>query len=46
MALTPAEIVWYITAYDSGTIIDSCREINNVPLIGVHGGINYNPILA
>jgi len=46
MALTPAEIVWYIPAYDFGTIIDSCGEFNNVPLIGVHGGINYNPILA
>jgi len=32
--------------YDSGTIIDSCREFDNVHLIGVHGGINYNPILA
>jgi len=46
MALTPTEIVWYIPAYDSGTIIDSCGEFNNVPLIEVHGGINYNPILA
>jgi len=40
MALAPSEIVRYIPTYDSGTIIDSCGEFNNAPLIGVHGGIN------
>jgi hypothetical protein len=27
-------------------IIDRCGEYGNVPLLGIHGGITYNPILA
>jgi len=46
MSLTPAEVVWYDPAYDKGTIIDSCGEFNNVPLLGIRGGISYNPVLA
>jgi len=46
MSLTPADVVWYNPAYDKGTIIDSCGEFNNVPLLGIHGGISYNPVLA
>jgi len=45
-SLTPADIVWYNAAYDTGTIIDSCGEFPNVPLISIRGGINYNPALA
>ena len=46
MSLTPAEVVWYDLAYDKGAIIDSCGEFNNVPLLGMRGGISYNPVLA
>ncbi|KAK2377957.1 hypothetical protein QL285_078573 [Trifolium repens] len=46
MSLTPSDIVWYHTACDVGNIIVSCGEYPNVPLLGMHGGINYNPILA
>jgi hypothetical protein len=46
MALTPNEVVWYEPAYDKGTIIDSCGLFNNVPLMGMYGGISYNPVLA
>ncbi|KEH33571.1 hypothetical protein MTR_3g047715 [Medicago truncatula] len=46
MSLAPSDIVWYNRCYDTGTIIDSCGEFPNVPLLGICGGINYNPILA
>ena len=28
------------------SIIDRCREFPNVPLLGIRGGITYNPSLA
>ena len=31
---------------DEVAIIDHCGEYPNVPLIGTHGGITYNPCLA
>ncbi|KEH22416.1 transmembrane protein, putative [Medicago truncatula] len=46
MSLTPAEVVWYDRVYDKGTIIDSCGKFSNVPLLGLEGGISYNPTLA
>ncbi|KEH33018.1 transmembrane protein, putative [Medicago truncatula] len=46
MSLTPAEVVWYDRVYDKGTIIDSCGKFANVPLLGMEGGISYNPTLA
>jgi len=46
MSLTPADVMWYNPAYDKGTIIDSCGEFNNVPLLGIRGRISYNPSLA
>ncbi|XP_050908683.1 uncharacterized protein LOC127122385 [Lathyrus oleraceus] len=46
MSIDQGSIHWYDPSYDVGVIIDSCGEFLNVPLIGVHGGINYNPILA
>jgi hypothetical protein len=46
MALTPSDIIWYHAAYDVGEILVSCGEYPNVPLISMHGGISYNPILA
>ncbi|KAI5417411.1 hypothetical protein KIW84_042135 [Lathyrus oleraceus] len=36
---------WFISHLPQ-TIIDSCGEFSNVPLLGTCGGINYNPILA
>ena len=38
--------MWYNPAYDKGTIIDSCGEFHNVPLLGTRGGISYNRTLA
>ena len=31
---------------ESVTIIDHCEEFPNVPLLGIRGGITYNPCLA
>jgi hypothetical protein len=44
--LTSVDIVWYNPAYYNGAIIDNCGEFPNVPLLGMHGGITYSPILA
>ncbi|KAK2382937.1 hypothetical protein QL285_070443 [Trifolium repens] len=46
MSLTPSDIVWYRPACDVGGIIVSCGEYPNVPLLGMRGGISYNPTLA
>ena len=46
MALTLANIVWFNPVLDPKVIIDRCGEFNNVPLLGIRGGINYNPDLA
>ncbi|KAI5436200.1 hypothetical protein KIW84_022603 [Lathyrus oleraceus] len=46
MSLTNDDIVWYDPSLSSLEIIDSCCEFSNVPLIGIQGGINYNPALA
>ena len=46
MPLTSADIVWYNAASDISAIIDSCGDFPNVPLLGIRGGISYNPTLA
>ncbi|KAL5131809.1 hypothetical protein HKD37_12G034614 [Glycine soja] len=46
MTLDPSDIVWYQAASDVGEIIVSCGEYPNVPLLGMRGGISYNPFLA
>ncbi|XP_050895220.1 uncharacterized protein LOC127101822 [Lathyrus oleraceus] len=46
MSIDQGNIHWYDPSYDVRVIIDSCREFPNVPLLGVHGGINYNLILS
>ncbi|XP_050915026.1 uncharacterized protein LOC127129978 [Lathyrus oleraceus] len=46
MSIDQGSIHWYDPSYDIGVSIDSCDEFPNVPLLGVHGGINYDPILA
>ncbi|XP_058754436.1 uncharacterized protein LOC131627613 [Vicia villosa] len=46
MGLRAKDIVWYNRALDDMEVIMSCGKFNNVPLMGLRGGINYNPILA
>ncbi|XP_050908368.1 uncharacterized protein LOC127121991 [Lathyrus oleraceus] len=46
MSIDQGNIHWYDPSYDVGVIIDNYGEFPNVSLLGVHGGINYNPILA
>ncbi|XP_050896604.1 uncharacterized protein LOC127103382 [Lathyrus oleraceus] len=46
MSLTNYGIDWFDRAYEGVTIIYSCGEFPNVPLLGTKGGISYNPILA
>jgi hypothetical protein len=43
MSLTTSDIVWYHPTSDVGEIIFSCGEYPNVPLLGMRGGISYNP---
>ena len=46
MSLSHADICWYYRSLEDITIIDRCREFPNVPLLGIRGGITYNPCLA
>ena len=46
MSLTHVDIHWYNPAYDKRMIIDGCGEFSNVPLLGIKGGVSYNPALA
>ena len=46
MVLTNKDMVWYNAAYDIRTIVVSCGELPNVPLINTKGVITYNPSLA
>lgn len=46
MSLTPSDITWYHATCNFRNIIVSCGEYSNVPLLGMQGGISYNPILA
>lgn len=46
MTLTPNDITWFNPACDPEAIIDRCGESNNVPLLGIRGGISYSPVLA
>ena len=45
MGHTAQNIVWFDKNLSGIDIICSCGEFENVPLIGVRGGINYNPVL-
>ena len=36
----------YRGCHEDVTIIDRCGEFPNVPLLGIRGGITYNPSLA
>ncbi|XP_050889609.1 uncharacterized protein LOC127094887 [Lathyrus oleraceus] len=46
MSLTHSDIDWFDRAYEGVKIIDNCGEFPSVPLLGIKGGINYNPIFA
>ena len=46
MSLAHTDILWYSRAMGDVVIIDRCWEFPNVPLLGIRGGITYNPCLA
>ncbi|XP_058764016.1 uncharacterized protein LOC131637450 [Vicia villosa] len=46
MGLRAKDIVWYNRSLDNMEVVMSCGKFNNVPLMGIRGGINYNPVLA
>ena len=46
MSLSHADICWYYRSLEDITIIDRYGEFPNVPLLGIRGGITYNPCLA
>ena len=46
MSLAHIDIIWTTTGMEDVAIIDRCREYLNVPLLGINGGITYNPCLA
>lgn len=46
MSLSHSDIHWCSRSMENVTIIDRCGEFPNVPLLGIRGGITYNPSLA
>ena len=46
MSLRHSDIQWCSRSLEDITIIDRCGELPNVPLLGIRGGITYNPFLA
>ena len=46
MSLSHAYIHWFSQSLEDVIIIDHCGEFPNVPLLGIRGGITYNPCLA
>ncbi|XP_058761308.1 uncharacterized protein LOC131634687 [Vicia villosa] len=40
------DILWYQKKFEGTLLFDSCGDFPNIPLLGVRGGITYNPILA
>ncbi|XP_058780052.1 uncharacterized protein LOC131653784 [Vicia villosa] len=48
MGLRAKDIRWYTPKLDwkDDEMVSECGDFDNVPLIGVRGGINYNPRLA
>ena len=45
MSLTHANIHWCSRSQGDVIIIDHCGELPIVPLLGISGGITYNPSL-
>ena len=46
MSLAHTDILWCSRAMEDTTVIDRCGGYPNVPLLGIRGGITYNPCLA
>ena len=46
MTLTHSDVHWCSRSIENVIIIDRCGEFPNVPLLGIRGGITYNPCLA
>ncbi|XP_058777115.1 uncharacterized protein LOC131651469 [Vicia villosa] len=46
MKLSFDDILWYQKKFEGTLLFDSCGDFPNIPLLGVRGGITYNPILA
>ena len=44
--LMHSDIHWCSRSIENVTIVDCCGELPNVPLLGIRGGITYNPYLA
>ena len=46
MSLSHIDIYWCSQSLEDVTIFDRCGEFPNVPLLGIRGGIIYNPSLS
>ena len=46
MSLSHSDIYWCSRSQEDISIIDHCGEFPNMPLLGIRGGITYNPSLA
>ena len=46
ISLSHTDIYWYSQSHEDITIINPFEELPNVPLLGIMGGITYNPSLA
>ncbi|XP_058757560.1 uncharacterized protein LOC131630838 [Vicia villosa] len=46
MSLSHSDIRWCSLSKENVVIIDRCGRYPNVPLLGIRGGITYNPSLA
>ena len=45
MSLMHSDIHWCSRSSEDVIIIDHCGKFHNVPLLGIMGGITYNPCL-
>ena len=45
MTFKHLDIHWFSRSIENVTTIDRCGEFHNVPLLGIRGGITYNPCL-
>ena len=46
MMLKHLDIHWCSQSLENITIVGRCGEFHNVPLLGIRGGITYNPCLS
>ncbi|KAK2397299.1 hypothetical protein QL285_058884 [Trifolium repens] len=45
-SLTEKDIRWYSPRVESSKVLLKCGDFPNVPLVGIQGCINYNPVLS